>query len=75
MSIQQREVLDPATAYLMSNLMETTLKEGTATTTGARSRSTTRDVLVVIEIALALVLLVGAGLLFNSCRRVRSRWV
>jgi len=28
--INQREVLDPATAYLMSNLMETTLKEGTA---------------------------------------------
>lgn len=28
--IQQREVLDPATAYLMSNLMETTLREGTA---------------------------------------------
>jgi penicillin-binding protein 1A len=28
--LQQREVLDPATAYLMSNLMETTLTEGTA---------------------------------------------
>jgi penicillin-binding protein 1A len=28
--LRQREVLDPATAYLMSNLMETTLKEGTA---------------------------------------------
>lgn len=28
--IRQSEVLDPATAYLMSNLMETTLREGTA---------------------------------------------
>lgn len=28
--IEQREVLDAATAYLMSNLMETTVREGTA---------------------------------------------
>lgn len=42
------------------------LKEGSQTTTGGRNRNRTRDALVIAEIGLAMVLLVGAGLLFNS---------
>ncbi len=49
--IQQREVLDPATAYLMSNLLTSTLREGTGaragqygfTGTGAGKTGTTND--------------------------------
>lgn len=48
-----------------------TLKDGSGSTTGSRTRNMTRDVLVVVEIALALVLLVGAGLMFNSFLHLR----
>jgi penicillin-binding protein 1A len=34
--IQQREALDPAEAYMMSNLLQTTIKEGTARSAGWR---------------------------------------
>jgi predicted permease len=47
------------------------LKEGSQTSTLSRSGSRTRNTLVVSEIALALVLLVGAGLLFNSFMQLR----
>ena len=42
------------------------LKEGSASTTGSRTRMRLRSVLVVSEIALALVLLAGAGLLLKT---------
>lgn len=48
------------------------LKEGVKTVTSGQTRMKTRDVLVVAEIGLALVLLVGAGLLFNSFLHLRS---
>ncbi len=48
------------------------LREGTSHTTAGRGRSRLRNALVVAETGLALVLLVGAGLLFNSFVRLRQ---
>lgn len=60
--------LAPVTAVLRSNLVET-LKEGARTATSARGHRL-RGALVVAEVALALVLLVGAGLLVRSFVRI-----
>lgn len=46
-------------------------ESGRATTTG-RSRSLTRGTLVVVQLAMALVLLAGAGILFNSFLNLRG---
>ena len=48
----------------------TVLKEGAASTTAGHHRGRTQGTLVVAEIALSLVLLAGAGLLFNSFLRL-----
>ncbi len=48
------------------------LREGSSHTTLGRRRFKFRSALVVAEIGLALVLLVGAGLLFNSFLRLRD---
>jgi putative ABC transport system permease protein len=48
------------------------LKDATGSVTAGRGRQQMRSALVVLEIALALVLLVGAGLLFNSFVRLMS---
>ncbi len=60
----------PAIQISRSNLHET-LKEG-GRTSDAASRHLARNVLVVSEVALALVLLICAGLMIKSFRRVVS---
>jgi putative ABC transport system permease protein len=49
--------------------LHTSLKEGARSTAG-RAREVTRKALLVVEVSLALVLLVGAGLLVRSMTRV-----
>ncbi len=49
----------------------TALKEGRTTTSGRR-RHRTRNALVVVQVALALVLLVGSGLMVRSFQALRS---
>ena len=49
------------------------LKEAVGRTTGGRRRARMRSAIVVAEVALAVVLLVGAGLLINSFLRLTSR--
>jgi putative ABC transport system permease protein len=62
--------LAPALLILKTNLAES-LKEGRGGATTSLQTNRTRNVLVVIEVALALVLLVGAGLLINSFGRLQ----
>ena len=61
--------LAPALSLMKPRLQET-LKEGGRTVSGARSRA--QSVLVVTEMAMALVLLVGAGLMLRSLGRLWS---
>ncbi len=63
--------LAPAMKAAKLNLTET-LKESGWNVTGGLSRYDLRRVLVVLEIALSLVLLVGAGLLIRSFLRVQA---
>jgi predicted permease len=48
------------------------MRETGAATTASRSRSRMRGVLVVLQLAMALVLLAGAGILFNSFLHLRG---
>ena len=52
--------------------LETVLRESGRSGGGSRRRTRARNVLVVCQIALALVLLVGAGLLLRSFARLQS---
>ena len=52
--------------------LERVLRESGRTGSGSRRQTRTRHVLVVCQIALALVLLIGAGLLLASFERLRS---
>jgi putative ABC transport system permease protein len=63
--------LIPAFASAKPELTEALKEGGRSSTTGAR-RNQVRNGLVVAEIALALVLLVGAGLLLKSYARVQN---
>ena len=63
--------LIPAFASAKPELTEALKEGGRSSTTGAR-RNQLRNSLVVAEIALALVLLVGAGLLLKSYSRVQN---
>jgi putative ABC transport system permease protein len=63
--------LIPAFASAKPELTEVLKEGGRSSTTGAR-RNQVRNSLVVAEIALALVLLVGAGLLLKSYARVQN---
>src|SRR5947209_2449362 len=63
--------LIPALASAKPELTET-LKEGGRSATAGTRTNQVRNSLVVVEIALALVLLVGAGLLLKSYARVQN---
>jgi predicted permease len=63
--------LAPAFSAARPNLTET-FKEGSANVTAGLRRFGLRSVLVVVEVALSLVLLAGAGLLVRSFLRVQS---
>ncbi len=61
--------LVPALLASKTNLNEA-LKEGGRSSTEGRSRNRTRSLLVIMEVALSLVLLVGAGLMVRSFLRM-----
>ena len=61
--------LAPALQTSRLDLNET-LKDGTRESSGGMKRNRTRSALVISEIALSLILLVGATLLFQSLRRI-----
>jgi len=63
--------LAPALLIARTNLAES-LKEGRRGATASVQTNRTRNLLVVAEVALALVLLVGAGLLINSFVRLQQ---
>src|ERR1700734_128251 len=63
--------LAPALQSTHSNIVEA-LKEGSLSTTAGRSRHGLRSSLVIIEMALALILLVSAGLLIRSLLRLQD---
>ena len=63
--------LAPALQSTHSNIVEA-LKEGSLSTTAGRSRHSLRSSLVIVEMALALILLVSAGLLIRSLMRLQN---
>jgi putative ABC transport system permease protein len=63
--------LAPALQSTHSNIVEA-LKEGSLSTTAGRSRHGLRSSLVIVEMALALILLVSAGLLIRSLIRLQN---
>jgi putative ABC transport system permease protein len=52
--------------------LDQSLKEGTRATTGSRRQQRLRGALVIVEVALALILLAGSGLLLKSFANLRN---
>ncbi len=63
--------LAPALQVSHDNIVDA-LKEGALSTTASRGRHSLRSALVIVEMALALVLLVGSGLLIRSLLRLQE---
>jgi putative ABC transport system permease protein len=63
--------LVPALQATKPDLVEA-LKEGSKSLAGSRHRNRVRSLLVVVEVALALVLLIGAGLMMKSFWHLRA---
>ena len=63
--------LVPALQATKPDMVEA-LKEGSQSVAGGRRRNRVRSLLVVVEVALALVLLIGAGLMLKSFWRLRD---
>jgi putative ABC transport system permease protein len=63
--------LVPALQATKPDLIEA-LKEGSQSVAGGRHRNRVRSLLVIVEVALALVLLIGAGLMMKSFWRLRD---
>ena len=61
----------PATASARGNLLQK-MQEGGRSATAGRSRAILRDVMIGTEVALSLVLLVGAGLMLKSFGQLRA---
>ncbi len=64
--------LAPAIVSSRTGYLPSALKEGTRGSGGGRSGNRALSVLVVVEVAIALVLLVGAGLLIRSFLRLNE---
>jgi len=63
--------LPPAVSLWHNNLPET-LKDSNLTSTGSSTHIRTREILITIELALAVVLLTGAGLMVKGFRRMTA---
>jgi putative ABC transport system permease protein len=63
--------LPPAVLLWHDNLQDT-LKDSIQTSTGSAGRIRTREIVVAIELALAVVLLTGAGLMMKGFRRMTA---
>ena len=61
----------PLPRFLSASRFASILREGRAET-GSRQRHRTRKVLIAVQVALALVLLTGSGLMLRSFERLRS---
>lgn len=65
-------VLGLIPALLRTGTLSVALKEGARRTTGGRGRLRGRNLLVTVQVALAMVLLIGSGLLFRTFQELRS---
>ncbi len=59
-------------AWHASRLPLAELREGSRSVTGTRSEARMRELLVTVEVALALILLLGAGLMTRSLRQLQK---
>jgi putative ABC transport system permease protein len=62
----------PPAILLWHNNLQDTLKDSVHTSTGSAGHIRTREILVAVELALAVVLLTGAGLMVKGFRRMTA---